>query len=543
MPNSLTVALLRHGEPLRGPSDAICARSSASCATPATAPTARTGWACRCAATIASAARSWCRATTARALQRRGPRAAGLRRPAHPHRARPPPGARGARAPRRGAHPARCSRANRDLQAEIVERQRAERLQRALFRIAELSITSETPGALLRRGPRRRRRAAVRAQFLHRAAVRGRRRARVPVLDRRARRRPPGAQARHGPDRVRDRAPAAPLLADRDAHRRRSKRQGKVRSRGTLAHCWLGVPLFRDEAVVGVIAVQSYSPAISFTARDQELLTFVAHHIGIGLARKRAQDRLLPAHAELEQRVDVAHARTGRRQRRAAGADRRAPARRTAAHPPGAARRAHRPAQPQPAARPPGRGDRARAGADRRQRTVRGAVPRPGPLQAGQRQRRPCRRRRAADRSRTPHRRRACASRDMVARLGGDEFAILIERHRRPRCRRGPGRSACSPRWASRCWVAGRELFPSASIGIALWHPRYRSGDELLRDADAAMYRAKAARPRPLRGVRRGDARGGHAHPRPRSRPAPRDQQRRLRAVLPADRAPGRRRA
>jgi len=41
-------------------------------------------------------------------------------------------------------------------------------------------------------------------------------------------------------------------------------------------------------------------------------------------------------------------------------------------------------------------------------------------------------------------------------------------------------------------WVAGRELFPSASIGIALWQPRYRHADELLRDADAAMYRAKA---------------------------------------------------
>src|SRR5690606_29280374 len=40
-------------------------------------------------------------------------------------------------------------------------------------------------------------------------------------------------------------------------------------------------------------------------------------------------------------------------------------------------------------------------------------------------------------------------------------------------------------------WVAGRELFPSASMGIALWHPRYRTGEELLRDADAAMYRAK----------------------------------------------------
>ena len=40
-------------------------------------------------------------------------------------------------------------------------------------------------------------------------------------------------------------------------------------------------------------------------------------------------------------------------------------------------------------------------------------------------------------------------------------------------------------------WVAGRELFPSASLGIAVWHPRYRNGEELLRDADAAMYRAK----------------------------------------------------
>ena len=37
-----------------------------------------------------------------------------------------------------------------------------------------------------------------------------------------------------------------------------------------------------------------------------------------------------------------------------------------------------------------------------------------------------------------------------------------------------------------------RELFPSGSLGIALWNPRYRTGEELLRDADAAMYRAKA---------------------------------------------------
>src|SRR5207342_2492314 len=41
--------------------------------------------------------------------------------------------------------------------------------------------------------------------------------------------------------------------------------------------------------------------------------------------------------------------------------------------------------------------------------------------------------------------------------------------------------------------VAGRELFPSASIGISLWGPTYQRGEELLRDADAAMYRAKSS--------------------------------------------------
>jgi EAL domain-containing protein (putative c-di-GMP-specific phosphodiesterase class I) len=42
-------------------------------------------------------------------------------------------------------------------------------------------------------------------------------------------------------------------------------------------------------------------------------------------------------------------------------------------------------------------------------------------------------------------------------------------------------------------WIAGRELFPTASIGIAQWVPRYRNGEDMLRDADAAMYRAKGA--------------------------------------------------
>jgi predicted signal transduction protein with EAL and GGDEF domain len=79
----------------------------------------------------------------------------------------------------------------------------------------------------------------------------------------------------------------------------------------------------------------------------------------------------------------------------------------------------------------------------------------------------------------------------VVARFGGDEFAILVDPLP------GPAESeALAARileaLGKPLWIGGRELFPSASIGIALWQPRYRLGDELLRDADAAMYRAKA---------------------------------------------------
>src|SRR5690606_37967091 len=77
----------------------------------------------------------------------------------------------------------------------------------------------------------------------------------------------------------------------------------KVVSHGALAHCWLGVPLLHENRVVGVIAVQSYSPDVAFRIHDQDLLTFVALHIGRGLARKQAQDKLVLAHAGLEQRV------------------------------------------------------------------------------------------------------------------------------------------------------------------------------------------------------------------------------------------------
>ncbi len=79
---------------------------------------------------------------------------------------------------------------------------------------------------------------------------------------------------------------------------------------------------------------------------------------------------------------------------------------------------------------------------------------------------------------------------DTVARFGGDEFAILLSDLREP---------------ADAIIVAERiqkglqipfpldehQVFTTASIGIVVGAPEYRQADEMLRDADTAMYRAK----------------------------------------------------
>ncbi len=82
-------------------------------------------------------------------------------------------------------------------------------------------------------------------------------------------------------------------------------------------------------------------------------------------------------------------------------------------------------------------------------------------------------------------------SNDLVARLGGDEFVVLlnhitgvddaariaeriIETIKRPHS------------------LEGRTVFSSPSIGIVVDTPHYQTPEEILRDADIAMYRAKA---------------------------------------------------
>jgi diguanylate cyclase (GGDEF)-like protein/PAS domain S-box-containing protein len=81
---------------------------------------------------------------------------------------------------------------------------------------------------------------------------------------------------------------------------------------------------------------------------------------------------------------------------------------------------------------------------------------------------------------------------DVVARLGGDEFALLVLDMPNER-----GVVSLAERMMEALkqpfHVAGTELMTSASIGITFSAFGYRTPEEVLRDADTAMYKAKGA--------------------------------------------------
>ncbi len=78
-----------------------------------------------------------------------------------------------------------------------------------------------------------------------------------------------------------------------------------------------------------------------------------------------------------------------------------------------------------------------------------------------------------------------------LARMGGDEFTVLLDDLKEP---------ADANRAAERIMeglsapfeLEGKEVFTSASIGIALCNSAYKDPEEIMRDADTAMYRAKS---------------------------------------------------
>lgn len=376
--------------------------------------------------------------------------------------------------------------ANRVLKEQVLERQRGERLQAALFRIAELAGSNsgldsfyhavhEVIGGLL----------YARNFYIALLSSDGQQLEfpySVDEFD------PERASRKRGQGLTEHVLRSGKALLANSETMLRLQRDDKVVPSGTTSVCWLGVPLVIDGKPVGVLAVQSYSAEHRYDERDQDLLTFVGYHIGNALERKRNADSLKQANAELEQRVNsrtqaLAEANHHLRQQilKSERIEQRLkyqtmhdsltglPNRSMLLRRMGASLEIY--------TQDPSRQfavlfldlDRFKVIND----SVGHMVGDDLLFQAGGRI-------------------RSCLKgQDVVARLGGDEFGVLLENVRN-------GGEAC--RVADRIISALnrpfrlgiKELYTTSSIGIAMAAPHYRRAEELLRDADTAMYRAKA---------------------------------------------------
>jgi diguanylate cyclase (GGDEF)-like protein len=193
---------------------------------------------------------------------------------------------------------------NDALRQEIADRERAEHLQSALFQIAELS---SQPGDM-----------AKLFQTLHGIvgdllfaqnfyiALFDDSVSEVTFpyyVDERQTVRPLARRGRRGLTEYIIRQRRACLIDPCEAERLVAVGEIEVAHESVRSHSWLGIPLFDGDVVRGVLAVQSYTAAVSYSQRDQELLTFVSRHIDTALSRRTAAEAIHAANLKLEARV------------------------------------------------------------------------------------------------------------------------------------------------------------------------------------------------------------------------------------------------
>ena len=370
--------------------------------------------------------------------------------------------------------------ANRGLQLEILERQRAEHLQAALFQLAELATADVDHDAFYRRVH------AVVGELLNAEnffiallSDDGRRLAFPYSMD--AVLAPPA-------ERPLGRGLSEYVLRLGRALRVDNPDIEELERRGEIApgrmnspaESWLGVPLMVGDEVIGLVSVQSYRADVAYGPADQELLSFVASQVANSLTRRRSAESLKQAYEELEHRVEE---RTLALRKEIIERERmQDQLRHQVMHDSltGLPNRSY-----------------LRDRIDRALATMRREPPRRCVLlyldvdrfkiindSLGHL---------AGDEvlKEVATRLAGCVRHpNLVARLSGDEFASLLEQDDLPSAATIVAQRVLDALGAPML-VAGKELQVTASVGIAVGESRHAGADEVLRDADIALYRAK----------------------------------------------------
>ena len=259
--------------------------------------------------------------------------------------------------------------------------------------------------------------------------------------------------------------------------------QGMLKS----ANSWLGAPLVVDGQIIGVIAIQTYGKHARYTQRDLDVLRFVSQHISVVLERKRRTDEIQQYNQILEERVlertrELDEANQVLTQQIAERKEIELKLIHDAHHD----ALTNLPNRSLFMSRLEQALSSKQRHADRlyailfidldRFKIVNDTLGH-----------------KAGDDFLIEVARRiglCIRGHDLLARLGGDEFVVLLDNFEQP---------SDAEEVASRIIDAvsepfvleGREMYSGASIGIAHLDGYYRRADEVLRDADAAMYHAK----------------------------------------------------
>ncbi|MGY1424489.1 bifunctional diguanylate cyclase/phosphodiesterase [Lysobacter sp. A289] len=380
------------------------------------------------------------------------------------------------------------AQANCDLQFEVAERERTQQLQTALFQIAQLAVDDIDENQFYRRIH------GIIGQLLNAENLF------IALLS------DDGSMLEfpyHVDPHSKDWSMSRPLARGLSEYVLRTRQPllatatllRELEHRGEIEHhpgfgfpseSWLGVPLISGDETIGLVAVQSYDPAVSYNLPDQELLGFVASQIANSLHRRRVARFRQQAYEQLEDRVDerTVELREQIRERERIQQQLRHEVMHDALT--GLPNRSHlreriEAALAQMAGQPKRRCALLYLDVDRF-KVINDSL---GHL-AGD----------AFLREIACRLQASVRKPDLVARLSGDEFAVLLNDippdGGSPRSTPTAVAQRVLDLITAPMEIAGRTLEPSASIGIAIGNKNHTQADELIRDADAALYRAKA---------------------------------------------------